>query len=843
MLQQANPLSWDEELPEALTPIGAPEPSTGILENLGAMFEERLLVGNSNAEAGRFREGYDVLLDAINEGRPRGQRFENPESVAPGRHLQIANRGRAQSRAEAEALIFAEIARRRRTDPRFLAGIPNTADEYREQINAPARARLAEIHDVQRRATTLGTIGGFAGGMAGSLLDPPVAVTLPFGGFGRAPFQRILTEGLVSGSVELALQPSVAHNYRTLGVDYGLGDAAISVLMAATGGAAVRGLFEGARPAGRILGRVYDRTAEATFNAVPEALQRRWADAGTFEGRRILEGFRRAVPEDEWLPDERAAVAVIERNAEVRESSPFAADHAGDAEHLRRLSVALDALTDDMPPPLSARLRAEAALPPGPLPEASIPRSVSSRGTSAAREQLKARIRRAESGGDDAARNPRSSATGRYQFVDRTWLRLYRRRYASQGLSDGEVLALRRDPRLQEQLMDDLTAHNGAVLRRHGHEESAGNLYLLHFAGDGGGVALLRAAPDTPAGRVLGAAAIAANPHLRGRTAADVIAWAHRAVGGDAPAPARLGGGNAAPGLAREAEPAMARRDPEPSEDWREALERLQDEAADEAPVVMAEPLPSLRRDLFESDEDWAEAQLRFNRELDQPEEIAASMGVNGPPARETAAPAPEGRSADAEPERASATVPKRATDVAGNAYPMRGEELPSAGLAPANLSEHGVVYVGRRNTIHFLIDEAFPHTPERGDWAEVGFISPRGEFLSREQALDWVDRNEGRVSPSDNMEGQLDALDYREQIGSRRQEIDSPALARFDAPDSEGVRAQIASIEHDLKIDAEAGAGPAFRLGEEGDELSAARVLDEADAELGFANLLKGCL
>jgi hypothetical protein len=81
------------------------------------------------------------------------------------------------------------------------------------------------------------------------------------------------------------------------------------------------------------------------------------------------------------------------------------------------------------------------------------------------RDELKARIRQAESGGNDNARNGRSSASGRYQFTDATWAAL------------GGDPARKNDPAEQDRLMDKLTSQNEASLHRAGLPANAGNLY------------------------------------------------------------------------------------------------------------------------------------------------------------------------------------------------------------------------------------------------------------------------------------------------------------------------------------------------------------------------------
>lgn len=114
-------------------------------------------------------------------------------------------------------------------------------------------------------------------------------------------------------------------------------------------------------------------------------------------------------------------------------------------------------------------------------------------------------------------------------------------------------------------------------------------------------------------------------------------------------------------------------------------------------------------------------------------------------------------------PENGKSAAPT-VTDAEGKTYPTKGEALPKSGVAPANLGSNGTVYVGRRNGQHFEIAKAFPHE-ERGDFKSTGFVNPDGQYLTREQALAWVEKNEKAVKPADNMEGALDALDYREQV------------------------------------------------------------------------------
>ncbi len=101
-------------------------------------------------------------------------------------------------------------------------------------------------------------------------------------------------------------------------------------------------------------------------------------------------------------------------------------------------------------------------------------------------------------------------------------------------------------------------------------------------------------------------------------------------------------------------------------------------------------------------------------------------------------------------------------TDRAGRKYEAKGEKLPQKGLAPANIGADGKVYVGAVGSQHFVIADKHH---EAAPFDSVGFVTPDGEFLSRTQAFEWVNTNEKPVRTGSNMSGELDALDYKDQV------------------------------------------------------------------------------
>lgn len=130
-------------------------------------------------------------------------------------------------------------------------------------------------------------------------------------------------------------------------------------------------------------------------------------------------------------------------------------------------------------------------------------------------------IRAAESSGNDSAKNPNSSATGRYQFTAGTWAGMMRN-HPSLGLtSDGRL-----DPEQQERAIKVFTEENSRVLSRSGIAITNGTLYAAHFLGSFGAVRALRASPEAQMEDVVAPGVIKANSFLRGMTVGQFASWA-----------------------------------------------------------------------------------------------------------------------------------------------------------------------------------------------------------------------------------------------------------------------------------------------------------------------------
>jgi hypothetical protein len=156
------------------------------------------------------------------------------------------------------------------------------------------------------------------------------------------------------------------------------------------------------------------------------------------------------------------------------------------------------------------------------------------------------RIIGVESDGDPNAKNKRSSATGLGQFLNETWLDMIRahRPDLAKGRSQSEILELRRDAKVAREITARFTERNAAILRKRGLPVTPGTLYLAHFAGGAGAVAILSALEHADAALVMAAAdatgrtkrekIVKANPFLERFTVADLRSWADRKMGGPA---------------------------------------------------------------------------------------------------------------------------------------------------------------------------------------------------------------------------------------------------------------------------------------------------------------------
>ncbi|UUV43215.1 tape measure protein [Rhodobacter phage RcCWillis] len=127
-----------------------------------------------------------------------------------------------------------------------------------------------------------------------------------------------------------------------------------------------------------------------------------------------------------------------------------------------------------------------------------------------------------------------SSALGLGQFIESTWLRMFREYFPDRAanMSREAILAMRTDAALSRQMIELYARENAEVLQRAGVAVNDASLYLAHFLGPQGAAGVMAAAASTPVDQILSAGQINANRSvLEGRNAGEVRDWAARRMG------------------------------------------------------------------------------------------------------------------------------------------------------------------------------------------------------------------------------------------------------------------------------------------------------------------------
>lgn len=134
--------------------------------------------------------------------------------------------------------------------------------------------------------------------------------------------------------------------------------------------------------------------------------------------------------------------------------------------------------------------------------------------------------RRRESDGILFAKNPRSSATGLYQFTDGTWGDMMQKHPELNLTPDGRV-----DADQQDRAMKAFTADNASTLTSAGQPVNRDTLYLAHRFGAGGALKALSADPSSLVSDIF-PEVMKANPDLQGKRIVDITSGAGTSSGG-----------------------------------------------------------------------------------------------------------------------------------------------------------------------------------------------------------------------------------------------------------------------------------------------------------------------
>lgn len=888
MTDQRVPLFSDDR-PESPRPAEAPAAPVTLREVVPAhwtLTRQELLGAPAQAEL----DGYGPIVTELTRRRPSSW-----ASTLSGHHryVQIGN---ANAAVNTDA-VWADVQAERRRDPSFMRDVPAAnAAQFTAWVKKQEAERRARAQDVvSRERGPVQAIVGFATDVGGSLLDPiNLGFMLATGGGGAAGTlfrgmarhealtmvgRGAVREGGINVGIELAETPIRIQNRTDFGEETGTADVLASLGIAGIAGA---GFHAGG----------------AALGAGARAIRRRLSGS---TDREVLDAASVAVPPDLRTPDQQAALHVLDREIATDAANPFVGTPQGADAHLARLQSAEARLLGLPSVPRETYIDPAVKRPRGAPDPFANPRALEPPAPVAPAapvggwEQVKRRIGRAESGGNNAARNPRSTALGTYQILEGTWLRTARQLPGMERSPDAWLLNQRGNMAMQEAVMDRLGAGYRAKLKAVGAPETAGNLYLLHFAGEGGGASILRAAADTPIERVMSAEAIAANPFLRGKTTGDVIAWAHERMG-DA--------GHAGPVLRRE----QFADDAAGGEAWADAQRALDAEEraaadADAAAASVRSTAAQERSDPFDP-RDWGDdvpfddgdAPVVARDPFDEgsaiePTATARTDVTEAPVAR------PPASVADAAPAvrrgdfyEISGPAAKAAADALGLAVtrdragnPMVGipahaaeryvAELANAGV-PVRLAEAGETAPKPRRTQERLspddagrpaglLRQSWRYARERGDAPKPTWALRRADT---KQVVDWsagdrrhIDRNlaameeDGQVAPGELEAVRLHPEDDDTIITRSEAALADEASTPFDDPDSSAAIEQADGTIHDLEAAMEGGElgdvafaanGLALADGGEAPRYQSAReVLDQLADDDAALTALKACL
>ena len=128
----------------------------------------------------------------------------------------------------------------------------------------------------------------------------------------------------------------------------------------------------------------------------------------------------------------------------------------------------------------------------------------------------------------------KSSALGLGQFIESTWLSMFKRYFPdrAEGMTNAAILALRKDAAMSKKMVELYAQENAKVLEKAGIAVTETSLYLSHFLGPNGAAGVMAASASTPVSNILKPGQINANESvLRGKNAGQVRDWAAGKMG------------------------------------------------------------------------------------------------------------------------------------------------------------------------------------------------------------------------------------------------------------------------------------------------------------------------
>ena len=163
---------------------------------------------------------------------------------------------------------------------------------------------------------------------------------------------------------------------------------------------------------------------------------------------------------------------------------------------------------------------------------AAVAEEIAATAPAASFEMFLDRLMGAESGGQDQAKNPRSSALGTFQFIKSTFLEVARRHFPAEveGFVEDKILELRTDREFARRAAAAFCRDNIGHLQAQGLEPTFADLRLAFLLGASDAARVLKAEPQTPAVQLLSPAVIKANPFMLRMSAAELRSKSMRDV-------------------------------------------------------------------------------------------------------------------------------------------------------------------------------------------------------------------------------------------------------------------------------------------------------------------------
>lgn len=129
---------------------------------------------------------------------------------------------------------------------------------------------------------------------------------------------------------------------------------------------------------------------------------------------------------------------------------------------------------------------------------------------------------------EGTGKNPKSSAFGHFQFVDKTWNAYYDRVFPGNALTPAQKLAKREDKTIATKLVTEFTNDNIAALDAAGIQSNNTSVYLSHFLGSADALKVLQADLEVPVKDLVSAASVKANPSVfkPGMEVKELLRWA-----------------------------------------------------------------------------------------------------------------------------------------------------------------------------------------------------------------------------------------------------------------------------------------------------------------------------